>query len=146
LSGKVDFERYRDVTTASHFPKRNEVWGTPSLPEVMWKPNWMEGMLPPGIVTPRVKTVWQFAITATLALVIAFCVPVFVHRGDYDARVLKWERNRTPENEGALKSEVRKNDWIALRTHLEAAGTLFLLLNTFWFLGRQLDKRRRLHG
>ena len=97
-------------------------------------------------MTPKVRTIRQFAVTATLALTVAICVPVFVHRRDYDAAVMKWKRNPKAENERALRSEAQKNNRIALWTQMEAGGILFLLLNGVWFIIRQLDKRCRFHS
>ncbi|MGA8223522.1 MAG: hypothetical protein WB780_17875 [Candidatus Acidiferrales bacterium] len=79
----------------------------------------------------------QLVITAVLAAAISFAIPVLVDRHDYANAVENYSKDRTPANEAILKVEWAKNQQIALRTHLEAAGALFLLLNAGCFALRR---------
>jgi hypothetical protein len=71
----------------------------------------------------------QVLTTAVLALVVAICKPVFVHRHDYDVALSRWMKGQSTENTTVLEAEARKTKWIALRTQLGAGCVAFLLLN-----------------
>jgi len=82
-------------------------------------------------MTPRVR---QFVVTATLALVVAICTPVFVHRHDLDVALSRWMRDQSSENAAVLKAEARNSRWAALTTQMEAGVVAFLLLNAGWLV------------
>jgi hypothetical protein len=83
----------------------------------------------------------QTAITAALAVLIAVCVPVFVHRRDFDAAVLAWTRNKTDENAAILNAERRKNRQVVLCVEIVAGCGAFLLLNAGLVLARYSRRR-----
>jgi hypothetical protein len=47
----------------------------------------------------------RLAITAMLALVVAICTPVFVHRRDFDVAFSQWRKNKQPKILGGLMSK-----------------------------------------
>ena len=76
----------------------------------------------------------QLLITAVLATALAFAPPVFVHRKEYTKAVRDYVENPNSENDAMLRVERAKNQRIALKTHIEAAGVLFVLMNAGWFV------------
>jgi hypothetical protein len=80
----------------------------------------------------------QVVITAVLALVVAICTPVFVHRHDFDVALTRWMKDQSTENTAVLEEEARKSRWIALKTQIGAGCVAFLLLNGGWFLVRRV--------
>jgi heme A synthase len=84
---------------------------------------------------PRVR---QVMITAALALVLAICTPVFVHRHDFDVALSRWMKDQSTENTTVLKAEARKNRWVALKAQIWAGCVAFLLLNGVWFMVRRV--------
>ena len=89
---------------------------------------------------PKVR---QVVITAVLALVVAICTPVFVHRHDFDVALTRWMKDQSTENTAVLKEEARKSRWIALKTQIGAGCVAFLLLTRGWFLVRPLPHSAR---
>jgi hypothetical protein len=79
----------------------------------------------------------QLVITAVLATALAFLPPVFVHRHEYAKAVTDYVKNPSPENDAILRVERAKNQRIKLRTHVEAAGVLFVLVNAGCFVARR---------
>jgi hypothetical protein len=79
----------------------------------------------------------QLAITAVLATVLSFAVPVFVDRHEYAKAVVNFARNPNSENDATLRLERTKNQRIALKTHVVAAGVFFGLMNAGCFLVRR---------
>jgi hypothetical protein len=79
----------------------------------------------------------QLGITAVLATVLSFVVPVFVDRHEYAKAVVDFVKNPNSENDAVLKAERVKNQRMALETHLVAAGVLFVLMNAGCFLVRR---------
>jgi hypothetical protein len=79
----------------------------------------------------------QLAITAVLATVLSFVVPVFVDRHEYAKAVDDYAKNPSSENDATLQLERTKNERIALKTHVAAAGILFVLMNVGCFLVRR---------
>jgi hypothetical protein len=77
----------------------------------------------------------QLGITAVLATVLSFVIPVFVDRHEYAKAVVDYAKNPNSENDAVLRLERTKNEWIVLRTHIVAAGALFVLMNAGCFLG-----------
>jgi|ERR1700694_1482767 len=71
----------------------------------------------------------QLGITAVLATILSFAVPVFVDRHEYARAVVDYVKNPNSENDAILRLERTKNQRIALRTHIVAAGVLFVLMN-----------------
>jgi hypothetical protein len=86
------------------------------------------------------RRVRQVVVTAALALVIAVGMPVLVHRHDFDVAFSHWKQNQTTDTFAALKTEMRKNWWVAMRTKIVMGGVVFLLLNGTWFLVRRLTR------
>jgi hypothetical protein len=76
----------------------------------------------------------QLGITAVLATVLSFVVPVFIDRHEYAKAVVDYVKNPNSENDATLILERAKNQRIALKTHVEAAGVIFVLMNAGWFL------------
>jgi energy-converting hydrogenase Eha subunit H len=79
----------------------------------------------------------QLAVSAVLSATVAFAIPVFVDRTDYTAAVDNYARDRSPQNEATLRAERVKNQHIAMVSHLETAGALFVSLNVAWYLLRR---------
>ena len=79
----------------------------------------------------------QLGITAVLATVLSFVVPVFVDRHEYAKAVVDYVKNPNSENDAVLKAERVKNQRMALETHFVAAGVLFVLMNAGCFLVRR---------
>jgi hypothetical protein len=77
-------------------------------------------------------------ITAALALVVAICTPVFVHRHDFDVALSRWMKDESTENTTVLKAEARESRWIALKFQIGAGCFAFLLLNGVWFVARHV--------
>jgi len=86
---------------------------------------------------PRVR---QVVITAVLALVVAVCTPVFVHRHDFDVALSGWMKDQSTENTAVLKAEGRKSRWIAVKAQIGAGCVAFLLLNGVWFMVRRVTR------
>jgi hypothetical protein len=76
----------------------------------------------------------QLGITAVLATVLSFVVPVFVDRHEYAKAVVDYVKNPSSANDAVLKVERAKNQRLALETHIVAAGVLFVLMNAACFL------------
>ena len=79
----------------------------------------------------------QLVITAALAPALAFLPPVFVHRHAFTKAVSDYVKNPNSENDAILRVERAKNQRIALRTHIEGAGVLFILMNAVYFVMRR---------
>ncbi|MCU1300335.1 MAG: hypothetical protein JWQ87_619 [Candidatus Sulfotelmatobacter sp.] len=73
-----------------------------------------------------------------IALVLAVCTPVFVHRHDFDVALLKWMKDQSTENTIVLKAEARKSRMIAFKSQIGVGCVAFLLLNGGWFLVRRV--------
>ena len=83
----------------------------------------------------------QLGITAALAVVLSFVVPVFVDRHEYAKAVADYVKNPNSENDAVLKTERAKNQRVALETHVVAAGVLFVLMNVGWLLIRKWPRK-----
>jgi hypothetical protein len=79
----------------------------------------------------------QLVLTAALATVLSFVVPVFVDRHEYAKAVIDYAKNPSSENDATLQLERTKNQRIALETHVVAAGIFFVLMNAGCFLVRR---------
>jgi hypothetical protein len=84
----------------------------------------------------------QLAITAMLALVVAICTPVFVHRRDFDVAFSQWRKNQTAENSGRLNVQARKTQSVVLCVELAEGVIVFIALNAGWFLTQRLNAGR----
>jgi hypothetical protein len=83
----------------------------------------------------------QLGITAVLAAVLSSVVPVFIDRHEYAKAVVDYAKNPNSENDVTLRLERTKNQRIAMRTHIVAAGVLFVLMNAGCFLVGQWSAR-----
>jgi hypothetical protein len=82
----------------------------------------------------------QIVITTALALVVAICTPVFVHRHDSDIALSRWMKDQSTENSAILQAETPKSRWIALKTQVEAGCLAFMLFNGAWFVVRRVTR------
>ena len=83
----------------------------------------------------------RLLITAALAAVFAFSVPVFVDRREYTVAVSNLVKKPTLENVLAVEKERVKYRRIALVTHLATGGVLFAVISLIWsFFARQRAK------
>jgi hypothetical protein len=80
----------------------------------------------------------RIAITATLAVIVAITVPVFVHRRDFDIAVSHWTRDHSAQNATTLASERAKNHRTAVLDRVAVALLIFAALNTGLFLKDRL--------
>ena len=78
----------------------------------------------------------QLVITAVLATALAYVTPVF-HRNEYAKAVVDYAKNPNSENDATLRVERAKNQGVALRTHIVAAGVLLVLTNAGYFMARR---------
>ena len=86
-------------------------------------------------------------MSAILAGLLSFLVPVFVDRRDFTKAVHEYTKNPTAENEATMERERAKNERVANVTHFEAAAVLFVLISVVWFvLLRRAEKARATHS
>jgi hypothetical protein len=83
----------------------------------------------------------RIAITATLALLIAFSIPSFVHRREFDVAVSRWTQNQGHENAAALAAERSNNHRLAVRDEMGVGFVVFLVLNAGWSLTSHFRRR-----
>jgi hypothetical protein len=77
-------------------------------------------------------------LTAALAAVFAFLIPIFIDRRDYALAVHNYAKNPTVDNAAVVAREKAKSQRVALITRIEVGGVLFALINVGWFfLARQ---------
>jgi ABC-type spermidine/putrescine transport system permease subunit I len=88
----------------------------------------------------------QLVITAVLATALAFVTPVFVHRNEYSKAVVDYAKNPNSENDANLRVESAKNQRVILRTHIVAAGVLFVLMNAGYFVARRWPRESKAPG
>jgi hypothetical protein len=50
-----------------------------------------------------------------MAFILVYLTPEQIHRRDFDRAFFTWFKNRTPENEAALRAEQHKNEIIRLQ-------------------------------
>jgi len=89
------------------------------------------------------RPISRAAVSAVLATLLSFLVPVFVNRRDFTRAVHEYTRNPTAENEAIMERERSENRRIAWITHLEAAGVLFVLINLGWSVVVRLPRKKR---
>jgi hypothetical protein len=76
----------------------------------------------------------QLAITAVLATALSFAIPVFMDRSEYAHAVLNYSKNPSPDNQSNLRVATAKNQGLTMISQVAAAGVLFILINTGWWL------------
>lgn len=79
----------------------------------------------------------QLLVTAVIAWVVSFTIPVLVDRRDYTSAVVKASKNPSRENLALLDSERARNQQSAFKAHLAAATMIFVLLNGGYLLVRR---------
>jgi hypothetical protein len=80
----------------------------------------------------------RLVVTSTLAGFFAFVIPAFVDSREYAVAVHTYATNPTRDTAAVLMREQANKERVALITHLEAAGVLFIVINVGWFfLGRR---------
>jgi uncharacterized membrane protein YraQ (UPF0718 family) len=80
------------------------------------------------------SSLFRFFVTLVVAVVLAFCIPVFVDSHEYTRAVYNWTENPSVENRAMVTEETAKRDRIALITHLAAVGLFFALTNAGWLV------------
>jgi hypothetical protein len=80
------------------------------------------------------RTATQLAVTAALAAALSLAVPVFSDRREYVDAAFNYAKNPSPENEAILRVERAKNQHPIMVSRVTAAGVLFILMNTGWWL------------
>jgi hypothetical protein len=70
-----------------------------------------------------------FLIPYAFAFVLAYLIPSFIHRREFDQAVMAYYKNPTPENESAQRVRQRKNEFI----HLEGSALGALVLVTLGY-------------
>lgn len=73
----------------------------------------------------RWRNTIRFFVAYVLLFILMLFVPTFSHRRSFDEAFTAWYKNRTPENEAALRAQQRKNELIDLE--FSAAGALIVL-------------------
>jgi hypothetical protein len=70
------------------------------------------------------KSLYWLLTYLTFAFVLAWTVPSFIHRRDFDIAYETWRKSPTPENEAAFRVQERKNELIHLQDSLLGAVLL----------------------
>jgi hypothetical protein len=68
----------------------------------------------------------KFFLAYVVLLILMLPVPTFIHRRSFDDAFSAWYKNRTPEDEAALRVQQRKNELIELE--FCAVGAFVVLL------------------
>jgi len=63
---------------------------------------------------PVWKSLLRFLAMYAASFALVYLIPEQIHRRDFDRAFFTWWKNRTPENEAALRVEQRKNKIIHL--------------------------------
>jgi hypothetical protein len=74
---------------------------------------------------PLVKTALRYFAAYAIAFILVFLTPEHIHRRDFDRAFFTWWRNRTPQNEAALRVEQNKNEIIHLQ---DSAGIALVVV------------------
>ena len=88
--------------------------------------------------------VWKFLLrflaiyAATFVLV--HLIPEQIHRRDFDRVFFTWWKNRTPENEAALRVEQRKNEIIHLRDSALIAAFVVVIVGGIYKVVRPIRR------
>ena len=94
------------------------------------------------------KFFYWLLVYTVLVIVLAFSVPSFIHRRDFDKAFMAWQTSPTPENEATLRIHPRKNALIHLQDSAIAALVLTgLELSVYGgvHLGLKYRKRAKPH-
>lgn len=79
---------------------------------------------------PARKVLSRFLTIYAIVFVLVLClIPEHLRRMDFDRAFFAWLRDRSPQNETALRGEERKNDLIQLGSHAVIA-LVFVTLGT----------------
>jgi hypothetical protein len=95
-----------------------------------------------GQLTGMRPKLQQIAITSVLALIVAICTPVFVHRHDFEVALTRWMKDQSTENLAISEEEARKNMRDGVMAQIVTGCVAFLLLNGGWFLVRRVAHSR----
>jgi hypothetical protein len=81
-----------------------------------------------------------------MAFILVCLIPEHIHRQDFDRAFDTWFKNRTPENEAALRAEQYKNEIIHLQDSAVIALVVVVIAGGTYkgvrFVRRLSDKRR----
>jgi hypothetical protein len=88
-------------------------------------------------MTYGTRLIFQLVVTAVLAAVVSFSIPVFVDRHEYASAVSNETSSPNPDNEATLTAERAKNERFALTTHMGVTVALFLLMNAGWLIAKR---------
>jgi hypothetical protein len=88
-------------------------------------------------MTHLARTAVQIVVTAALAAALSLAVPVFHDRREYVDAAFNYAKNPSPQNEAVLRVERDKNQSSIMVSRATAAGILFILMNTGWWLVRR---------
>jgi hypothetical protein len=88
------------------------------------------------------------AVTAALAALIMFIVPLFIDRHDYTVAVDNYARNPTLNNRETVVQEYAKTRRLAAFIGLGTWGALFVVMNLGWLVVTRMGpgRGRRLSG
>jgi hypothetical protein len=70
------------------------------------------------------KIVLRYLAAYAIALILVFLIPEHIHRRDFDRAFFIWTKNRSAQNEAALRAEQHKNEII----HLEDSAVIALVV------------------
>jgi hypothetical protein len=92
------------------------------------------------------KIVLRCLAAYAMAFILVSLIPEHIHRRDFDRAFFTWFKNRTPQNEAALRAEQHKNEIIRLQDSavialvvVVIAGGTYMIVR---FVRRSSDKRR----
>jgi cytochrome c biogenesis protein CcdA len=95
---------------------------------------------------PVMKFFLRFLVIYSAVFVLAYLIPEFIHRRDFDRAFVAWLHDPAPQNEAVLRNEQRKNEMIKLADTAVIALTFVTLGAGVYFIGRfvrhKVDGRR----
>ena len=91
------------------------------------------------------KFLASIASAFLISTIIGLCVPVQVHRRDFDQAFSRWYRERTPAASLQLEAERRHNQEIVLETKVCGVLILFTICSGAWLAGTYLRNRSVTH-
>lgn len=81
-----------------------------------------------------------------MAFILVYLIPEHIHRRDFDRAFFTWFKDRTPQNEAALRAEQNKNGIIHLQDSAIIALAVLVIAGGAYkvvrFSRRLSDKRR----
>jgi hypothetical protein len=86
--------------------------------------------------SPRSQNL-QMAITAVIAVIVAFWPSLFIDRHAYLVAVFNYAMNPTVQNDAIMKVQAGINGRAAFETRFVAFASVFALLNVVWLLFRR---------